>query len=126
VIGLEVIKCFRCGECCSIPVELSLREQIAIYKVLTREQRKQFLESLTDQVDVAFKGSPIQPEKEEDYEYLEVTGNGKWLKSPCMFLKENKCTIYEMRPERCRAFYCKKTSPNQSLKNLRGFYIEDI
>lgn len=39
-----------------------------------------------------------------EQKYLDLTANDIYLKSPCPFLKENLCTVYEFRPQTCRDF----------------------
>jgi Fe-S-cluster containining protein len=113
--------CFKCGECCRVvPPEIILEEQINIYRHLSPEQRKLFRENLTDDIEVAGEryfelyGRPAT--LNEDKATMRLIG--KWLKSPCMFLKDKKCSIYEIRPLVCRKFYCgRRTTPEKSEDN---------
>jgi len=35
-----------------------------------------------------------------------------YMKPPCIFLKDNKCSIHKVRGWKCRMFHCYRLSPN--------------
>ncbi len=72
-------KCNQCGECCKIVVKVSKEE---INKIKNKGY-KDFLE--------------IDPIKGKDYVLKRVNGI-------CVFLTDNKCEIYNIRPKICRLY----------------------
>ena len=80
--------CTECGQCCSNPdgfVEATFEEAAALAELLelsASEFMNEHVEMSTD------KGI-----------YLRSFPNGD-----CIFLKENRCTVYEARPVQCRTY----------------------
>ena len=71
------IACFQCGECCRTLKEVIITQEE--YAIL-----KQY-------------GTPK----------IKKAGGGKLkMKLPCVFLKKNVCSIYEVRPCQCRMWHC--------------------
>lgn len=77
------IDCTTCGNCC-----------------------RTFMISL-DNEDIVRSSAYVDMQPDEfKRKYLEESSEGNYIFSriPCHFLHENKCTIYEGRPEDCRSF----------------------
>lgn len=88
---LSCFSCEKCGEICckNLPVELGF-DEIAfnqIYKIYEKVKQSE----------------NIKFEEFED-KYLEFRTESWYIKSPCPFLKENKCSIYDVRPIVCRRY----------------------
>jgi len=79
-------KCIECGNCCKMPGYVFLNEkdieEIANFFGLSK--------------------------KEFENKYIKIYAGRKRTKDdygePCIFLKNNKCTIYKVRPKQCRTF----------------------
>lgn len=90
LLGKEVKSSCDCGKCCTLIVEVGLEDA-------KREPK------------IADKGSPIYQD-----ERLTASGQreliGYMLNTradcACVFLEENRCSIYETRPLVCRLFSC--------------------
>jgi len=78
-INSKTFKCKQCGECCKIVVKVSNNE----INRIKQQGHKDFLEK--------------DPIKGKGYALKRINGN-------CVFLKDNKCEIYEIRPEICRLY----------------------
>lgn len=79
ILNPKTFTCNQCGECCRIVVKLTNNE----IKAIKEKSYKDFLVK--------------DPIKGKDYTLKRVSGN-------CVFLKDNKCEIYETRPETCRKY----------------------
>jgi uncharacterized protein len=78
------IDCTQCGNCC--------RE---LNPLLTKKEIK----LLANFIDIS------EDKFVEHYTELDATENKLGLKeTPCSFLKDHKCTVYECRPSDCRSF----------------------
>ena len=87
---LSYFKCERCGECCrTLPISLGWDDIERLY----REEGESFLDKLDD--------NAIE----------------NCLKTPCPYLKGNKCTIYDKRPLVCRVFPFEFAYPFPSIRN---------
>ena len=85
--GLK-FQCTECGRCCSgFPgaVWISKEETVAIANYLNITETE-FLQDYTRLID----GKLSLVEREKNYE--------------CTFLKQNRCSIYPVRPKQCRTF----------------------
>ena len=80
----EQIDCRKCGNCCKI-IGPRLKdkdiERLSAHLKLTHE---------------AFAGEYLSQSKDED--------GCQFKASPCPFLADNSCTVYDVRPEDCRSF----------------------
>jgi Fe-S-cluster containining protein len=79
----EQIDCTQCANCCaSMQLQLTARDcaQVARAAGMTSAEFRR--------------------------EHTERHADGLWYlrKRPCLFLKQNRCTIYKDRPSRCRGF----------------------
>ncbi|MFH1939371.1 MAG: YkgJ family cysteine cluster protein [bacterium] len=91
-------KCFECGTCCKLFL-ISLTEKE--YK--SEKYKTQFeIFGLIDDFKEAEECGANIIEQEED--------------GSCIYLKEGKCSIHQMRPESCRDFYCK--SKNKEFEEM--------
>ena len=70
--------CAKCGMCCNWPLDISDKQERAI----------DFFEAVM-----------------EGREGIEKVGHGVY-KMWCVHLKDNRCTIYEDRPQMCRDYNC--------------------
>jgi Fe-S-cluster containining protein len=80
----EQIDCTTCGNCCKILPYALLEEDIKRLSKALNISTKEVIEQYTEF------------DEEEQECFLKET--------PCAFLKDNKCTIYEARPEACRSY----------------------
>ena len=82
---LSKVECDFCGRCCrEIPVQIDIDEVERISEYLGISTQK-FIKKYTVLRDVGF-------------------GEKLYLKTPCPFLKNNRCTIYPLRPRVCRTY----------------------
>ncbi len=86
---LEYFECERCGECCrTLPISLNWDDIERLY----RYEGEVFLDKL-------------------DENAIE-----NCLKTPCPYLKDNRCTIYNKRPLVCRVFPFEFAYPFPSIR----------
>lgn len=85
--GLK-FKCTGCGQCCTgAPGAVWLSElEIEAFAKYFNITRELFLETYTKKIDGKISL------KDDSYNY------------DCIFLKENKCTVYPLRPHQCRTY----------------------
>jgi Fe-S-cluster containining protein len=94
-------KCTKCGICCGNTQEkarhiLLLNREAEQIAVATRQPISEFATKIEDKAPYG-------------YEMKKAAGNGK-----CVFLKNNYCTIYSLRPLICRFYpFELKTTANQ-------------
>ena len=87
---LSYFKCERCGDCCrTLPISLGWDDIERLYK----EEGESFLDKLDD--------NAIE----------------NCLKTPCPYLKGNKCMIYDKRPLVCRVFPFEFAYPFPSIRH---------
>lgn len=91
------IDCTKCANCCKIISPILEKEDIKRIVLHLKIEEEKFIQTCT--------------EKE---------GRGIKLKSkPCVFLKENKCQIYNARPNACKEFpYLKKDLKERTIQFL--------
>jgi Predicted Fe-S-cluster oxidoreductase len=99
-------ECTGCGKCCKGRpgyVWLTIEEMIAIADFL-KIPFDQFTKKNVRQVN-------------GDYSLIEVGEE-----NACVFLEENKCTIYEVRPKQCRTFpfWGKHLITKENWEDLKG------
>lgn len=90
------MKCEQCGICCKL-----------------------FLINLTEEEYRSKKYQTMFDEFVEDFQEAELVGANilKQKKdNSCIYLKENKCSIHEKRPQSCRNFFCK--SKKKQFQNM--------
>jgi uncharacterized protein len=80
----ENIDCTQCGNCC--------RE---LKPLITKKEAKLIANFLNVHENIF-----LQQHTEFDHDEKKL----RLRETPCSFLKENKCTIYECRPSDCRSF----------------------
>lgn len=110
-----------CSYCCYYKVEVKAHEILLIHehmqKHLTAELRSQILTSAQDNTDLI---STLTPKEH-------LSTNIK-----CPFLIANQCSIYEVRPFRCRSFHavqvnaCEASHANPSDFSIATELIEDV
>ncbi|MHA1755004.1 MAG: YkgJ family cysteine cluster protein [Candidatus Odinarchaeia archaeon] len=83
-------KCQKCGQCCNSEVIISYPDirQMMLNPNLADRIKKNFKPR-------SIKGRPI-------YTTNSIVGVDE--RNPCVFLKELKCSIYEIRPKICRTY----------------------
>ncbi len=90
-----MISCFKCGECCRKEQILLTNKELELIKTIT--------------------GHSFEVEKAQNNKYLS--------KNSCPFLKENFCSIYEIRPCQCRLYHCGRVNesdfPLKFLSNIK-------
>lgn len=79
-------QCTLCGQCC--------RE---LRPTLSDTDKHRLAQGL---------GVPVEQLRRQFLEYTHEDGESQWqIKSiPCMFFKDNKCTVYAFRPQDCRDY----------------------
>jgi len=78
----EKIDCTECGNCC---------------KVLKIPVNEEDIKRISNSLKIS--------SEEFITKYVEENSKGKkFLHKPCNFLENNKCTIYEVRPEECKKY----------------------
>jgi Fe-S-cluster containining protein len=77
------IDCTKCGNCCTI------------LKPIIQNSDIKALASLTNKSDQDFK---------IDYTVIDEDGDMYFKDSPCAFLRDKKCTVYDSRPESCQSY----------------------
>ncbi len=83
---IEDIDCIECGKCCmELEINFQIEEIDRLTKYLKIDKEKFITES-------------TKPDQDADTNTLYL--NSK----PCQFLKDKKCTIYELRPEQCNSY----------------------
>ncbi len=103
----KTFKCKQCGECCETVVKLTTKE----IKAIEDKGYNDFLE--------------IDPIKGKNKDCL------KRINQKCIFLKDDYCEIYEIRPKTCRLYpfisknlkinSCKPRDVFPFYKNVRNF-----
>jgi Fe-S-cluster containining protein len=77
------IDCTKCGNCCTI------------LKPIIQNSDIKALASITNKSHQDFK---------IDYTVTDEDGDMYFKDSPCAFLRDKKCTVYDSRPESCRSY----------------------
>jgi hypothetical protein len=96
-------KCIDCNSCCGISVPISKQEKEKIEKFLATEKGKVIYEKA--------KENRLPPP------YI----NSKIKSLLCPFSVENKCMIYDVRPEICMYYHCDPKL--NKIKPQKGFEI---
>ena len=80
------INCTECGRCC-----------VELQPILSKKDQKRLSKGLTITVEQLRK---------QYLEYDETDDEPGWKikKSPCPFLEDKKCSVYEDRPDNCREY----------------------
>jgi Fe-S-cluster containining protein len=77
------IDCTKCGNCCTI------------LKPIIQNADIKSLAPITNKSDQDFK---------IDFTVTDEDGDMYFKDSPCAFLRDKKCTVYDSRPESCRSY----------------------
>ncbi len=86
---LSYFECERCGECCrTLPISLSWADIERLYKI----------------------------EGEGFFDKLDNDAIENCLRTPCPYLKDNRCMIYDKRPLVCRVFPFEFAYPFPSIR----------
>lgn len=87
-------ECFQCGECCRTLKEVLITPEE--YDILLKHNNP----------DVIKKGD-------------------RFLMSlPCVFLRDNKCSVWNERPCMCRMWHCGKLKPSDKILEWRSEILE--
>jgi len=81
------IDCTSCANCCREVKPTFSEQEVARFAARLRMSRRQFVERYLERTDEADPGNPWQTRT-----------------TPCPFLKENRCSVYEDRPADCRGY----------------------
>lgn len=81
----ETMDCTECARCCHVMTPTYNDEDIARISAHLEMSQEDFIEEYLE-------------EEEDNPEVLMLK------ELPCRFLKDNKCTIYEVRPDNCKSF----------------------
>jgi hypothetical protein len=97
-------ECIKCGRCCKWKgyVFLSKPDVTSMANALTDEDENEFLDQYTRMLD---KGKYLVLKDKPD-------------SRECMFLENNECSIYKIRPEQCKIF------PVSYTEECPGFMIK--
>lgn len=77
-----------CAHCCSAPVEVATPEALRIAAHLRAQLSVEAQEAVVAQLH----------RRVED----EAADRGEWQRRPCVFLQEQRCSVYAVRPAVCR------------------------
>ena len=88
---LDNPKCEECNECCGINTSITKKEKVRITKFLTREENEHITIKVNEKVAAAFEGNNLD------------------LTCPMTDPETKRCRIYNIRPETCKGYHCKKT-----------------
>lgn len=81
---VDQIDCTKCGNCCKSLKPSVSEQEISILARIDMVSRKDYVDKHTDKEDI---------------------NNSIYLKdSPCKYLKDKKCSIYDSRPNDCKSF----------------------
>lgn len=80
------MKCDQCGVCCRLFL-INLNEE----EYRSKRYKTQFDEFVEDFEEAELCGCNILEQKED---------------GSCIYLKDKRCSIHEIRPESCRKFFC--------------------
>ncbi len=124
-------KCQQCGVCCKVPCDLISSDLPPLLERFNMSLTKFFKKYLIALIIASPKYSdevlmmvPVRvdsngnrsPKFLADNEYLETQGK-------CIFLKNNKCSIYELRPFGGRFLQCPKMTGNVSMQLSKSQYF---
>lgn len=97
-----------CSDCCTQSVTMSSLEGRIILDFIEKDNKKKWLrERLAQALPETGRAGLTMNQFAEACLKQEETGDdspGSWNFMPCVFLKQNICTIYGMRPFGCRSF----------------------
>ncbi|WEU40118.1 MAG: YkgJ family cysteine cluster protein [Candidatus Odinarchaeum yellowstonii] len=83
-------KCQKCGKCCGAEVIVSYAD---VYRLTEDENIRE---------EILKKHQPREAKGNLVYSTNSLMGLKE--KYPCCFLKDNKCSVYELRPQICRIY----------------------
>ena len=97
-----------CAACCTQSVTMTSLEGKIILDFLIEDGRDSWLAEMLSQSATGNNGPALTTNQYakaclEHQDVIEDT-EGEWNFAPCVFLKENVCSIYEARPFGCRSF----------------------
>ena len=107
------MKCSQCGVCCKLFL-INLTEE----EYRSKRFKTQFDEFVKDAEESEILGT-----HEMGFEEAELTGANILAQNKdgsCIYLKDNKCSIHEKRPQSCKNFFC--DSKKEQFKKM----IEEI
>jgi Fe-S-cluster containining protein len=90
IVDGEKFKCIQCGKCCRWPGYVFLNDEDVsrLAQELSGSNRSEFIERYTKRISP--NGALALADKSN--------------KDECIFLNQNKCSIYESRPAQCKEF----------------------
>ena len=97
-----------CSPCCTQSVTMTSLEGEAIVEFFRKKGQEKELQKLLTVAEATTNDRPITTNQFAriclDQKEFAEEDQGAWNFEPCIFLKENVCTIYEVRPFGCRSF----------------------
>ena len=97
-----------CSACCTQSVTMTSLEGELILDFIKKKSREQWMAELLAQVTPGMSGSAITTNQYARaclaHQEVNEAALGSWNFTPCVFLAENTCSIYEVRPFGCRSF----------------------
>lgn len=80
-----MIECFQCGKCCKTLKTVTIT--LEEYSIL------------------CLHGTPL----------VKAVGDKLQMDLPCVFLIDNKCSVWDVRPCMCRMWHCGKVNPEDDI-----------
>ena len=96
MLSNKKMKCSQCGVCCRLFL-INLSEE----EYRSGRYKTMFDEFVSNFEEAELVGANILAQKEDN---------------SCIYLKDNKCSIHESRPQSCRNFFC--TSKDEGFKEM--------
>jgi len=97
-----------CAACCTQSVTMTSLEGMMILDFVKEENREEWLLAKLAQAIPGKNKATMTTNQFADaclkHEEIGEDTSGSWDFTPCVFLEDNNCTIYEVRPFGCRSF----------------------
>ena len=97
-----------CSACCTQSVTITTLEAETIVDFFSKKGEEKKLTALLAEIPPAANDTPMTTNQFArlclEQREIDDDGQGTWNFAPCVFLADDVCTIYEVRPFGCRSF----------------------